>query len=132
MKKYVFDSYSLITFFEKDNGYEKIIDFFDDSVSNDVIILMNIINWGEVYYIILREQGRKKVELFESSCSKLPIKLFYPDLALIKKASEYKAFNPLSYAACIAAATTKINKGILVTGDREFLRLKDEIKIEWL
>jgi len=50
----------------------------------------------------------------------------------VKKASIYKAHYPLSYADCIAAATTDIHDGILVTGDREFKQLEKDLDIEWL
>lgn len=57
MKNYIIDAYCLITYFEKDSGFERIIDLFDKTTRNEIKLLMNIINWGEVYYIILREQG---------------------------------------------------------------------------
>ena len=60
MKSYVLDSYSLITYFEKDTGYDKVIDLFGNAVNDDISLFMNIINWGEVYYIILREQDSDK------------------------------------------------------------------------
>ena len=132
MKYYIIDSYCLITYFEKDKGFEKIIDFFDKTTSNEIKLLMNIINWGEVYYIILREQGYEKADDFENNFQKLPIELVYPNISLIKKASGYKAFHSLSYADCIAAATSSIYKGFLITGDKEFNQLNEEIGIEWL
>jgi len=132
MRTYVLDSYSLITFFEKDKGFEIMIDLFDKAVSDKAKLFMNIINWGEVYYIILREQNMEKADLFEDSFEKLPVELIYPDKSLIKNASTYKAYNALSYADCIAAATADSHSAALVTGDKEFIKLEKEIKIEWL
>ena len=113
-------------------GYKKIIDLLDSSINNNIYLLMNIINWGEIYYITLREQGPDKAKLFEKNFKKLPIDLIYPDKSLIRNASEYKAFNALSYADCIAAATAYINDSILITGDKEFERLEKEITIYWI
>jgi len=132
MKRYVLDSFSLIAFFERDKGFEIVLDLFDKAISDKAELLMNIINWGEVYYIILREQGNEKADLFETNFEKLPVELIYPDKSLIKNASTYKAYNALSYADCIAAATADIHKGILVTGDKEFEQLEKNINIEWL
>ena len=132
MKNYVLDSYSLISYFEKDTGYEKIIDLLDHAINDSVYLLMNIVNWGEIYYITLREQGSEKANLFEKNFEKLPIDLIYPDKPLIKNAAKYKAFNALSYADCIAAATADINDSTLVTGDKEFDKLEKEITIDWL
>jgi len=120
VRTYVLDSYSLITFFEKDKGFDK------------AKLFMNIINWGEVYYIILREQNAEKADLFEDNFEKLPVELIYPDKSLIKCASIYKAHNALSYADCVAAATTDSHSATLVTGDKEFIKLEREIRIEWL
>lgn len=132
MKSYVLDSYSLITFFEKDNGYDKMIDLFNNAVKDNINLFMNIINWGEVYYIILREQGPEEADLFEENFEKLPVELIYPYKSLVKSASKYKAYNALSYADCIAAATADINDSALVTGDKEFDKLSKEITIDWL
>jgi len=132
MKNYVLDSYSLIAYFEKDIGYKKIVTLLESTVNNNICLLMNIVNWGEMYYITLREQGSDKATLFEENFEKLPIDLIYPDKKLIRNASKYKAFNSLSYADCIAAATADINDALLVTGDKEFKKLEKEIKIDWL
>ncbi len=132
MRRYILDSFSLIAFFERDKGYEIVLDLFDEAINGKVELLMNIINWGEVYYIILREQGSEKADLFEANYEKLPIESIDPNISLVKKASIYKAHNPLSYADCIAAATTDIHKGILVTGDKEFKQLEKDLDIEWL
>jgi len=126
------DSFSLIAFFERDKGFEIVLDLFYRAISDEVELLMNIINWGEVYYIILTEQGNKKAYLFETNFEKLPLELIYPDRSLVKIASSYKAHNSLSYADRIAAATADIHKGILLTGDKEFEQLKKDIDIEWL
>lgn len=56
----------------------------------------------------------------------------YPDRSLVKCASRYKAYNALSYADCIAAATAHINDAVLMTGDKEFEKLEKEITIDWL
>jgi predicted nucleic acid-binding protein len=108
------------------------IDLFDDAVNDNIDLFMNIINWGEVYYIILREQGLAEADLFEENFDKLPVELVYPNKSLVKGASKYKAHNALSYADCIAAATADINNSALVTGNKEFEKLEREITIDWL
>ena len=132
MKNYVADSYCIITYFEKDKGYEKVIELFCKASNSEINLYINLINWGEVYYIILREQGFKMADLFENNFKKLPVEIESPDIALIKTASEYKAFNSLSYADCVAAATAKKYKGVLITGDKEFTQLEKEISVEWI
>jgi len=132
MKKVIFDSYSLIAYLEKDSGYEKIVDYFESAVNNKMGLLMCIVNWGEVYYIILREQGTEKVLEFEKIFQALTIKIVDTDIELTKVAAKFKAFKKLSYADCFAAATAVINKGELVTGDCEFKEVAKEVKISWI
>jgi hypothetical protein len=38
----------------------------------------------------------------------------------------------MSYADAFPAALTKIKKALLVTGDKEFKTLENEIKINWI
>ncbi|MEW6457176.1 MAG: PIN domain-containing protein [Acidobacteriota bacterium] len=51
---------------------------------------------------------------------------------LAKEAARFKAAKKISYADCFAAALTKLHKGELITGDREFKALEDDIKISWI
>lgn len=132
MEKVIFDSYSLIAFLEKDSGYKKIVDYFESAINNEMGLLICIVNWGEVYYIILREQGIEKALEFEKLFQALPIKIVDADIELAKVATKFKAFKKLSYADCFAAATAVINKGELVTGDREFKEVAKEVKISWI
>ncbi|MFO7928181.1 MAG: type II toxin-antitoxin system VapC family toxin [Candidatus Humimicrobiaceae bacterium] len=132
MRKYVLDSYALIAYLEKDKGYMQVIDLFEETALQGTELLMNIINWGEVYYIILREQGYDKADEFENNFMSFPVKIIYSDLKLIRKACDYKTFNALAFADCIAAATSHIYDAPLITGDKELKQLKREITIEWL
>jgi len=132
MKKVIFDSYCIIAYFEKDSGYEKVVDYFKDAVNNEVELIISIVNWGEVYYIILREQGIEKALEFERLFQKLPIKIADIDVELTKIAARFKAFKKLSYADCFAAATAAVRKGELVTGDNEFKEVVKEVKISWI
>jgi predicted nucleic acid-binding protein len=38
----------------------------------------------------------------------------------------------MPYADCFAAALAKLRKAELVTGDKEFRQIEDEVKIQWL
>jgi predicted nucleic acid-binding protein len=64
--------------------------------------------------------------------STLPIHLVPADLELAKQAAELKAVKKMSYADCFAAALAKHRRVELVTGDKEFRQVADEVKICWL
>ena len=54
------------------------------------------------------------------------------DLMLVRQAALYKATKKLSYADAFAAALTKLRNAELVTGDKEFREVENDIKIAWL
>jgi predicted nucleic acid-binding protein len=54
------------------------------------------------------------------------------NLDYVRQAAIYKATRKLSYADSFAAALAKIRDAQLITGDREFKQVEDEIDIDWL
>jgi ribonuclease VapC len=95
-------------------------------------LFLCIINWGEVYYITLRNFDVKRAELYRATIAQYPIELVEANKELTLQAASYKAFHKMSYADAFAAATAKIKKAVLVTGDKEFKSLENEIKINWI
>ena len=62
MKKRILDAHALMVFLEKEPGCEKVTSFFIEAVEKDNRLLMTSVNFGEVYYIILRECGQEKAQ----------------------------------------------------------------------
>ena len=91
-----------------------------------------MVNWGEVYYITLREAGRERADQVAHLLSTLPIQFVPVDMELAKKAAELKASKKMSYADCFAAALARLRKAELVTGDKEFNQVEGEVKILWI
>ena len=131
MKK-VLDAYALLAFLERETGFEKIESYFVTAVERDNPLLMTSVNWGEVYYIVLRECGQEKANEIERIIQTLPIEIKSVDQQLAKEAGRFKAHHKMSYADCFAAALTKINKAELITGDKEFKGVENELKILWM
>lgn len=96
------------------------------------LLLLSVVNWGEVFYITLREAGRERADHVAHLISTLPIQIISADLDLTKHAAEFKATRKMSYADCFAAALAKSRKAELVTGDKEFRQVEDDVKILWL
>jgi ribonuclease VapC len=129
----ILDAHALLTYLEKEPGYEKVKAAFLDAVEKDTNLLMTSVNFGEVYYIVLRECGQQKADEIEKVVQTLPIEIVDVDLALTKEAARLKAKYRISYADCFAAALAKITrKGEILTGDKEFDLIKNEVKIIWL
>ena len=128
----ILDAHGLMIYLEKEPGYEKIASIFSSAVEKDERLLMTTVNYGEIYYVILRECGQSKTNEIENVLRALPMEIVDVDLFLAREAAKFKAFKKLSYADCFAAALTKIRRGELITGDREFESIEGEIKILWL
>ena len=128
----VLDSYSLIAYFDGEEGAEKMVEIIRSARDSGRSLLLSVINWGEVYYITLRESGRERADEIAHLISTLPIEIIPADLELTKQAAEFKADLKMSYADCFAAALAKLHRAELVTGDEEFKQTQQEIKILWI
>jgi predicted nucleic acid-binding protein len=128
----VLDAYSLIAYLEGEVGKDRMIDLIRDARDAGRDLLLSVVNWGEVYYITLREAGLKQAEAVLQVISTLPIQIIPADLGLTRQAAEFKAKKKMSYADCFAAALAKLRNAELVTGDEDFRQVEAEVKILWL
>ena len=128
----VLDAHGLLVFLEKEDGYEKVEQSFVNAVEKDKYLLMSSVNFGEVYYIVLRECGQDKAYEIEKIIRTLPIEIIDVDMQLAREAAHFKANYRISYADCFAAALAKLRKGEIITGDKEFKSLETEVKIAWI
>ena len=126
------DSYSLIAYIEGEAGKDTMIEIFRSARDSGKALYLSVVNWGEVYYITLREAGRERAEEVAHLISTLPIEFVDADLELAKQAALFKASKKMSYADCFAAALAKLRKAELVTGDKEFKQVEAELRISWL
>ena len=132
MKRYVFDSYALIAYSREEKGAEAVAEIIDDGLHEKVELYLSVINWGEIYYITLRNFDLKRADLFKETIARYPIIIVEANKELTLQAAQYKAYHKISYADAFAAALAKMKKAQLVTGDKEFKVLEREIKINWL
>jgi ribonuclease VapC len=128
----VLDSWALLCYLEKESGFEKIIQVFEEAVNDSQPLLMTVINWGEVYYQVVRRYGDDRAREIERLIGSFPIVLVDIDLNLTREAALLKATKKMAYADCFAAALAKQRQAELYTGDPEFKSVEKEIKIRWL
>ena len=128
----VLDAYSLMAYFEGEAGKDEMIEIFRSARDSGRLLLLSVVNWGEVFYITLREAGRERADHVAHLISTLPIQIIAADLDLTKQAAGFKATRKMSYADCFAAALAKLRKAELVTGDKEFKQVEGKVKIHWL
>ncbi len=128
----VLDSYSLIAYFEGETGADDMVEIFKLARDSGRGLYLSVVNWGEVYYITLREAGRQQADEVAHVISTLPIQVVPADLELTKRAAEFKASKKMSFADCYAAALAKLRRAELVTGDKDFKQVEGEIKVMWI
>ena len=90
------------------------------------------VNWGEVWYIVKRAAGPAAADRALATVDTLPIEVVAADRPLALEAAKFKSDRKMSYADCFAAALAKTRKAELVTGDREFKEVEEQIRIHWL
>ena len=134
MKKIVFDSYALITFFRKKPAYEIVRDLLVKVANNESEAFMCSVNVGEIYYMLVRKGNIKIAEAAMVSLKQFPIHFIDPDFKLCMEAAALKAKYSFSYADAFAAALTIAKKATLLTGDKEFDALVGEtnFKVKYL
>ncbi|MGI6286555.1 type II toxin-antitoxin system VapC family toxin [Neomoorella humiferrea] len=127
---YVLDAYALLAFLEAEAGGKRVRDLLEDEKN---CFYISAVNLGEVYYTILRERGKEAAEKVEAEMNQAGnIHVVDATWEMAKAAGEFKARGGISYADCFAAALAMEKNALLVTGDREFERVADKIRIFWI
>ena len=130
---YVLDSFALLAHLENEKRGEKVTEILRRAQqSQNIELYISVINLGEVYYITMRERGEQKAEEILELIKLLPIQIIEAGLNATIKASKLKSRYPIAYGDCFAAALAKSKNIRVMTGDPEFKKLKNKIKIEWL
>jgi uncharacterized protein len=132
MKKFVLDTHSVIAYLEGEDSGKGLIPVLENAIEGKAEIFFSIINWGELYYIALREGGRDRAELYRETISKFPIMIINVDEELTLAAANFKAFYKMSYADAFAAGLASLRKATLVTGDKDFKQVENKIKVLFL
>lgn len=128
----VLDAYSLIAYLEGEKGVEIMVEVLKSARDSGKDLLLSVVNWGEVYYIALREEGQKRADDIAHLISTLPVEIVPVDLETARIAATFKATTKMSYADCFAAALAKVRKAELVTGDEDFRQVENEVRIVWI
>ena len=130
----VLDSWSLIAFFQGEPSAPEVKKILVHAETGRSHLLMTVVNWGEVYYNIMRRTSQTEAELIAREIAVMPIELVpvETDLELVRQAARYKASGKLAYADAFAAALAKLRNAELITGDPDFKAVGGEIKIGWL
>jgi len=128
----ILDSWALMAFFNEEPAADEVGKLLSQAVADRHRLLMSAVNWGEIYYSVMRGASVEMAEQKAREIAAMPIEIVPADLTLARQAAIYKATYRMAYADAFAAALAKENKAELITGDPEFKPLEKEIKINWL
>jgi predicted nucleic acid-binding protein len=131
MKRIVLDASALMTFFENRPGAEKVQDLIRLGVEGKRLLLMSVVNWGEVYYSTWRTKGPGVARKVIEDIAQLPLEIVDADLELTRGAAELRAEHKLPYTDCFAAALALARKAFLATSDRDFTHIEKKLDILW-
>jgi ribonuclease VapC len=128
----VLDSYAVLAFLEDEPGADMVRGLILKAEENNLKLLMSVVNLGEVWYAIARTNSIEKADQVIRDIEGLAIEIVDVDWELTRHAALYKTRGRIAYADCFAAALAKQHKAELVTGDKEFKIIENDIKISWL
>ena len=133
MKTLVLDSYALLAYFEKEKGWDKIAEVLQQASEGKCQLFLSVVNWGEVYYITLREYNEEYAEKVRHALENMPVEIVETSRKATLYAARHKAAGGLSYADCFVIGLAETIKGAeILTGDREFKRVEKTVKIQWM
>lgn len=132
MSTKVLDSWSLMAYFGDEAGADRVEALLSEAEQGENVLLLSVVNWGEIYYMTMREEGQAKADQLAVEISTMPLRIVDVDLPLTRQAAMYKAAGRMSYADCFAAALARLSNAEIVTGDREFEAVEGEISVDWL
>lgn len=108
--------------------------FVDQSVASGDRLVMSRMNYGEIIYSLSKPKPHPFAERLLEGMRSFPIEILSIDDLLVDEAAALKSRFTISYADCFAAALAVRFNASVVTGDKEFLALRDTglITLEWL
>jgi len=132
MERIVLDTHAAAAFFYNEPGADKAEKTIISALAGSGKIFMSAVNYGELFYAVLKKSGRKAAMKAVHMLDAVPVGIIDADKNLSLLAGSIKADKRMSYADCFAAATAKILNAVLLTGDPEFKEVEKEIKIMWI
>lgn len=131
-QSYVLDSYSVLAYLygEKESSIvEKIL---EKSKRRKAKLFISMVNFGEVYYKLFREEGEEIADKTIATVSLWPLRIVPATVEITLKAARVEAIYKLHYSDAFAVATALDKEATVVTGDREFKLVEELLDIHWL
>lgn len=126
------DSFAVLAWVQNEPGADRIEALLTRAQRRKTPLLLNVINLGEIYYRLARQQGHSFAQEIIRQIEILPLQLYPCDQVLVLEAAKVKADYSMAYADAFAVATALRENAVVVTGDPEFRQVEHLVTIEWL
>jgi len=128
---YVIDAQPLVVFIKREAHWQRVSDAISASARGSFDLRLTAVNAGEVVMATERELGPSAAQGALAGLQQWT-DVIDVDLELGARAGWFKLRGGISYADCFAAALAHRDGIPLITGDPEFRRVEDVIRIAWL
>ena len=128
----VIDASAMLAIFMGQNSARNILTIFEEALENNDNVFLSVIHWGEILYVVERKLGILGRNEAEQTMSKMHLTIVDADQTLTREAARIKVAKKLPYADCFAAALCLLKNATLITGDNDFRKIQDKIKIIWV
>ncbi len=132
MKNLVFDSWALIAFLQDVSSESDVEDYINKVHSPDIGAYISVINLGEIWYSFARRRSGEFADRILLEISNLSIEVIDADWDQAYRAAQFKAIGGLAYADCFGAALAQSLDASLITGDPEFEKISETVRIAWV
>ncbi len=130
--KYVLDSWAALAYLKKEKSGGAVKAFLVDADREKCALYMHKMNLAELYYIIYRNGGEAEADRILSWFRALPISFVDFSDELLFAAAKLKGKCAIAFSDCFVVATAQRCGGEILTGDPEFRKVEDLVKIQWL
>ncbi len=129
MRIHVLDASALYRYLSARDGADVVARVLKEAVATDTGVMMSVINWGEVYYTLVKHIGLTKTDkLLTELLAKVPVSLVGVALEDAVRAARLKAQYNIPYADAFAAAITR-GQHVLVTADVEHFERVPKLRL---
>ena len=133
---YVLDACAMLAVLSKEQGADKVVNFYKKATSGEITLVMNKLNLLEVYYDLFRAYGKERADAFIAEIKQSPIVINH-ELSdeIFAEAGRLKASYRISLADSVALSQTVVLGGALLTSDHhEFdtIEAKEDINFVWI
>jgi len=131
VKEFVFDANAILRYFRvvEAEGGDKVQEIFDLAKRAEAHLLMSVVNFGEVYYVLLKLVGKQSAGEYIQKLQNI-VTIIDADQASTIEAASLKHGYRIGYADSFAAALALSRKATLVSADPAFEKFGKSLK--WL